>query len=233
MHSVISLDVLKTMIVNWFHYASIEHHGVLNKVVTCNTFTEYYKKLTSGKELADATALYILSLHMNKSIGVLLKNGIWTTTNMSSIQENDVKFVYLGDGVFIPIEHNYPKVNQLLKQNTCGRKLKAMEKMSLHNRTPIRTRKCTLESCHGTRSWCKKVGNKWEFKSIPMHKKQEKPTKESKRKTWNISTNIDKTISTKLNTDELRLHQTQMVQPAKENSYETRVRNSELHWSTT
>ena len=61
---------------------------------------------------------------------MLLKNGIWSTTNTSSIQDNDVKFVYLGDGVFVPIEHNYPKVNQLLKQNTYGRKLKAMEKVS-------------------------------------------------------------------------------------------------------
>ena len=137
MYSVISLDVLKTMIVNWFHHASIEHHGVLNKVETCNTFTEYYEKLTSGKELAEATALYVLSLHMNKNIGVLLKNGIWSTTNTSSTQDDEVKFVYSGEGVFIPIEHNYPKVNQFLKQNTYGRKLKAMEKVSLHNHTPI------------------------------------------------------------------------------------------------
>ena len=128
------------------------------------------------------------------------------------------------------------KVNQFLKQNTY-RKLKAMEKVNLHNHMPIRTRKCALESCHGTRSWCKKVGNKWEFKSIPMHNKQKKPTKESKKKTCNISTNIDMTISTNLDTD-LRLHQTQMVQHPKENPYETSIRKSKLHttrskyWST-
>ena len=51
--------------------------------------------------------------------------------------------------------------------------------MNLHNHTPIRTRKRALESCHGTRSLCKKVGNKWEFKSIPMDQKQKKSTKES------------------------------------------------------
>ena len=83
MHSVISVDVMKTMIVN-------------------------YKKLTSGKELPEAAALCVLSLHMNKSIGVLLKNGIWLTVNTLSIQENDVIFAYLGDGVFIPIEHYAP-----------------------------------------------------------------------------------------------------------------------------
>ena len=81
------------MIVNWLHYASIEHHTkqrILNKVVTCNTFTEYYEKLTSGEEVASAAALYVLSLHMNKSIGVLLKNGIWSATNTSSFLDNDV-----------------------------------------------------------------------------------------------------------------------------------------------
>ena len=105
---------------------------------------------------------------MNKSIGVLLKKGIWTTTNMSSIQDNDVKFVYLGDGVFIPIENKYPpmRIHQFLKPNTYDRKLKAMEKVNLHNHTPTRTRKCALDNCRQTRSLCKKVGNKWEFKSI-------------------------------------------------------------------
>ena len=159
-HSVISLDVLKTMIVNWFHYASIQCHHILNKVVTCHTLTEYYKKLTSGEELPEAAALYVLSLHMNKSIGVFLKNGIWSKTNTSSIQENNVKFAYLGDGVFIPIEHRTIELNQFLKQNTYDRKLKAMEKVNLHNRMPKRTRKHALESCHGTGSLCKKVGNK-------------------------------------------------------------------------
>ena len=107
------------MIVNWFHYASIECHHVLNKVVTCNAFTEYYKKLTSGEEMPEATALCVLSLYMNKTIGVLLNNGIWSTTNTSSTEENDVKFAYLGDGVFIPIEHYAPimKPNQFHKQN--------------------------------------------------------------------------------------------------------------------
>ena len=120
------------------------------------------------------------------------------------------------------------KLNQFLKQNTHDRKLKAMEKVNLHNCTLIRTRKHALESCHGTRSLCKKVGNKWEFKSIPMHQKQKKTTNESKRKMWNISTNIEKTISIKLDTDDSRL-QTQMVQPANETLYETSIRLSELH----
>ena len=67
---------------------------------------------------------------MNKSIDVLLKNRIWSTTNTSSIQDNNVKFVYLGDDVFIPIEHNDPtmKINEFLKQKTYDRKLEAMEK---------------------------------------------------------------------------------------------------------
>ena len=231
MHSIIYLEVPKTMIVNWFHCVSIECHHVLSKVLTCHTFTEYYEKLTRGEELPEAAALYVLSLHMNKSIGVLLKNGIWLMTNTSSIQENNVKFAYLGDGVFIPIEHNDPtmKLNQFLKQNTYDRKLKAMEKVNLHNHTPIRTRKHALESCHGTRSLCKKVGNKWEFKSIPMDQKQKKSTKESKGKMWNISTNIKKTISIKLDTDDLRSHETQMVKPANETSYKTSFTHSELH----
>ena len=123
MHSVISLDVLKTMIVNWFHYASKECHAVLKKVINCPTFTEYYQKLTSGEELPDAAALYVLSLHMNKTISVLLKNGIWTTTNISSIQDNDIKFVYLGDGVFMLIGNKYPpmRLTQFPKPNTYAR----------------------------------------------------------------------------------------------------------------
>ena len=167
MHSVISLDVLKTVIVNWFHYVSKEHHTVLNKVIKCSKFTEYYEKLTSGEELADTAALYILSLHVNKSISVLLKKGIWTTTNMSSIRDNDIKFVFFRDGVFITIENKYlpMRIHKFVKQNTYDRKLKAMEKVNIQNHTPVRTRKCTLENCHGTRSLCKKVGNKWEFKT--------------------------------------------------------------------
>ena len=188
MHSIISLDVLRTRIVNWFHYASKEHHAALNKVIKCPTFTEYNQKFTSGEELPDATALYVLILHMNKIIGVLLKKGIWTTTNMSSIQDNDIKFVYLGDGVFIPIENKYPpmRIHQFLKPNTYDRKLKAMEKVNTQLYT-IRTRKHGLDNCRGTRSLCKNVGNKWEFKSIPMDQKHKTTTtKESNRKMYNI-----------------------------------------------
>ena len=164
------------MVVNWFHYASKKHHAVLNKVIKCPTFTEYYQKLTSGEELPDAAALYVLSLHMNKTITVLVKKGIWTTTNTSRTQDNNVKFVNLGDGVFIPIENKYPpmRIHQFLKPNTYDRKLKAMEKVNLHNRMPIRTRKHALDNCHGTRSLCKNVDNKWEFKSITMDQKHKK-----------------------------------------------------------
>ena len=166
---------------------------------------------------------------MNKSIGVLLKNGIWLTTNTLSIQENDVKFAYLGDGVFIPIEHYAPTIepNQFHKQNTYDRKLKAVEKVNLHDHMPIRTRKHALESCCVTRSLYKKVENKWEFKSIPMDQKQRKSTKESKGKIWNISTNIEKTM--KLDTDNLRLHEAQMVKTAKETSYKNSLMHAEVH----
>ena len=65
------------------------------------------------------------------------------------------------------------KPNQFHKQNTYDRKLKAVEKVNLHNHMPIRTRKQALESCCLTRSLYKKVENKWKFKSIPMDQNKE------------------------------------------------------------
>ena len=155
------------MIVNRFHNVSKECHSVLNKVINCTTFIEYYERLTSGEDLPDNAALYVLSLHMNKTI-VLLKNGIWTTTHTLRIQDNNVKFVYLGDGVFMPIEINYipMTIDKFPKLNTYHRKLKAMDNVKIHNHmTPVRTRKHTLNNCRRTRSLCKRVGNKWELKA--------------------------------------------------------------------
>ena len=46
----------------------------------------------------------------------------------------------------------------------------------------------------------KRLGINGTSKACQCIKKQKKPTKESNKKTWNISTNIDKMISTKLDT---------------------------------
>ena len=92
--SVPSADLLKKSVQNWFHSVSKEHHPVLHKVIPNLTFLEYYNKLKEGEHLSDTAAIYVLCLHMNKTIGVITSNGIWPTVKTTNIDECDMKFAY-------------------------------------------------------------------------------------------------------------------------------------------
>ena len=152
-------------------------------MVTCITFSEYYEKLKSREKLPEAALLYVLSLHMNKSIGMLLKNGTWSTTNTAHIQDNNVNFVYLGDGVFLPIEHKHKimKVNPCFKWKTHDKKLDAMGKVNLHKHTPIKTRQHTLQSCCGLDPGVKMLGINGSTKTYQWIKYEKKKTVQNLR----------------------------------------------------
>ena len=125
------------------------------------------------------------------------------------------------------------RIHQFPKPNTYARKLKAIEKATLHNRMPITTRKHALDNCHETRSLCKKLGNKWEFKSIPMDQKhKKKTTKECNGNMCNFSEHIHNRISLKSNTHNAIVNENQMVQCSNDTSHQTSIMLLEAHNTT-
>ena len=116
MKSIPSAELLKKSVQNWFHSASKEHHPVLHKVIPKLTFLEYYNKMKEGEHLLDTAAIYVLHLHMNKTIGVITSNGIWSTVKTTNTDECDVKFAYCERGIFLPIEKKNTQVSPINKK---------------------------------------------------------------------------------------------------------------------
>ena len=66
--------------------------------------------------LLDAAAIYVLCLHMNKTIGVIISNSIWSTVKTTNIDGCDVKFAYCEGGIFLPIEKKNTQVSPINKK---------------------------------------------------------------------------------------------------------------------
>ena len=118
MTSIPSADLLKKSVQNWFHSASKEHHPILHKVIPKLTFLEYYNKLKEGEHPLDTAAIYVLFLHMNKTIGVITSNSIWSTVKPTNIDECDMKFAYCEGGIFLQIEKKNTQVSPINKKTT-------------------------------------------------------------------------------------------------------------------